>query len=127
MRNPALAFAFAVLMTTVGSVFVATQTNDDYDSKRGFPPESRIESSQGQPDRPDVISHKYLSKGIRMKCIQVEHHPKQPDDGAACVAKFEGYAQYTLKFGEVMRAPKDSEVYVECAGDKPTRCTIGVW
>ncbi len=122
-----LAFAFVLLMTTALSAFVVAQaTDDDYDRRQGFPPESRIESSQGQPDTPDAISHKYVSKGTRMKCIQVEHRPKQEDDGAACVARFRGYANYTLKFGEVTRAPKDSELYVECAGDKPTRCTIGV-
>ncbi len=120
-----LAFAFVLLLTTALSAFVAAQaTNDDYDRRQGFPSESRIESSQGQPDTPDVISHKYVSKGTRMKCIQVEHHPKQEDDGAACVARLRAYANYTLKFGEVMRAPNDSELYVECAGDKPTRCTL---
>lgn len=127
MKTSLLAPAFAVLMTVACSVFLVAQENDDYDSRRGFPPESRIESSQGRPNEPDMISNRHLSKGTRMKCIQVEHHPKQADDGAACVAKFEDYARYTLKFGETMRAPKDSEVYVECAGDKPTRCTIGVW
>ena len=125
--NPRLEFAATVLALVGASVFLVAQVNDANDNPKGFSPESRIESSQGQASEADVIGNKYLSKGTRMKCIQVEHHPKQADDGTACVARFEGYARYTLKFGETMRAPRDSDVYVECAGDKPTRCTIGVW
>ncbi|HEV2467809.1 MAG TPA: hypothetical protein VGS78_01340 [Candidatus Sulfotelmatobacter sp.] len=119
--------ALAALAVMGISCVVVAQENDEYDSRRGFPPESRIESSQGQPNKSGIVSHKYVTKGTRMKCIQVEHNPKHADDSAACVAKFKGYASYTLKFGEVMRAPKDSEVYLECAGEKPTHCTIGVW
>ena len=93
----------------------------------GFPPSTRIESRQGRPGEPDVISHQHGSKGTRLECIQVEHHPKHVDDGAACILKFEGGDKYSLKHGESMQAPKESEVYLECAGDKPTRCTVGVW
>jgi hypothetical protein len=93
----------------------------------GFPPESRLESHQGQPDEPDVIGHRHIAKDVHLKCIQVEHHPKQGDDGAACLLRFEGADKYTLKFGDSMRAPREGEMYLECLGDKPTRCTVGMW
>jgi hypothetical protein len=114
-------FSISILLM-VGSMSLAGQTLDV-----AIPPSSRIESRQGQPGRQDAIGHKRVSKGTSLKCIEVEHHLKQGEDGAACLVRFERGDKYTLKHGESMQAPKDSEVDLECLGDKPTRCIVGVW
>ena len=88
---------------------------------------ARIESRQGQPGQPDLISHKHVSKGAHLKCIQVEHNPKHADDGAACIVRFDGGDKKILTFGNTMRIPKDGEVYLECSGDRPTHCAVGIW
>jgi hypothetical protein len=97
------------------------------DPPYGFPPNSRVESWQGRSDQPDIIGHRHIAKETHLKCINAEHHPKHPDDGGACLARFEGGEKYTLNVGESMRAPKDGELFLECLGDKPTRCVVGVW
>ncbi|HEV7217456.1 MAG TPA: hypothetical protein VGN39_01185 [Terriglobales bacterium] len=94
---------------------------------RGFPPESRLTSRQGYSGQEDVIDHKSVSKGTHLLCLQVEHHPKQTDDGAACFLRFQNGDKHTLKFGETMQANSDGEVYLECLGDKPTKCTAGLY
>ena len=107
--------------------FVATTCLAGQNPKYGFPPGSRIESQQGQDGEPGVIGHKRISKGTNLKCIQVQHHPKRTDDGAACLVRFENGDKQTLPAGQVTKAPEDGEVYLECLGDKPTRCAVGVW
>jgi hypothetical protein len=93
----------------------------------GFPPDKRIESRQGYPAAADVISHKFVSKGTHMMCMHVQSHPKEGDDGAACLLKFQDGSKKTLNFHETMQAASDGEVYLECLGDKPTKCTVGLY
>ena len=94
----------------------------EYPSK-GVPRSQWLESRQGYPDQTDVIAHQRILKGSHIECAQVEHHPKRADDGAACVLKFENGDKQTLRFNQESEAPVDGEVYLECAGDKPTGCT----
>lgn len=97
-------------------------------SRYGHPPDRRVESQQGQPGEGDVIGHKRVEKGTHLDCIDVEHYPKHGrDDGAACLVKFEDGDQHTLPLGQSMVVPKDGEFRLECLGDKPTRCAVGVW
>jgi hypothetical protein len=120
--------ALLLPLALCASTFLAQQAQPDDDHPRyGFRPDMQIESRQGHPGKPDVIAHKHVSKGVRVKCIQVEHYPKQVDDGAACVVKFEDGSKQALTFGQVTKAPSDGEMYLECLGDRPTRCTVGVW
>ena len=93
----------------------------------GFPPNSRLESSEGQPNQPDVIAHKFASKGTNFKCTLIESHPKRPEDDAACVLRFENGKKEIVGHGKSTQAEKDGEVYLECSGDKPTRCVVGLW
>jgi hypothetical protein len=93
----------------------------------GVPRSQWLESHQGYSDRPDVIAHKRILKGSHLACTQLEHHPKHVNDGSACVLKFENGDKQTLPIQLETRAPADGEVYLECAGDKPTSCTIWWW
>lgn len=95
--------------------------------KRGFPPDKRIESRQGYSANTDVIAHRFVPKGTNLMCIQVEHHPKQDDDGAACLLRFQEGSKQTVGFHETTQAPISGEVYLECLGDKPTKCVIGLY
>jgi len=114
-----------VFLSATFTLKLKAQQNGD--PPYGFPPSSRVESRQGQPDQPDVIGHRHISKGNHLKCILVEHHPKHVDDGAACLVKFDDGDKFTLKSTESMRAPKDGEMSLECLGDRPVRCTVGTW
>jgi hypothetical protein len=93
----------------------------------GFPPSARLVSRQGWPGEQDVIAHKHISKGTHFKCIQVEHHPKGKDDAAGCLLRFDQGGGQTLPYGKETEAAVDSDVYLECTGDKPTKCTVGLW
>jgi len=116
------------LSPLVSFVFLAKAFSFAWQEPTRVPPIiSVVESKQGLPGEPDVISHKHVSKGAHLKCIQLEHYPKRIDDGAACLLKFKPGNKYTLRQGESMEVPKDSDVYLECPGDKPTRCTVGIW
>jgi len=95
--------------------------------RTGIPRSQSIESRQGYPNKPDVIAHKHIAKGTHLACSQVEHYPKHVDDGAACVLKFENGEKQTLGFGLESKVPADGEMYLECAGDKPTSCTVWWW
>ena len=113
-------YAIALLIPiTLGSIAFGQQN--------GFPPDKRIESRQGYPAAADVISHKFVSKGTHMMCMHVQSHPKQGDDGAACLLKFQDGSKKTLDLHETMQAPSDGEVYLECLGDKPTKCAVGLY
>ena len=93
----------------------------------GFPPESCLDSQQGQPGKSDVIAHRAISKGTGLECIQVESHPKHRDDGAACLLRFADGTKKILRIREQTTATNDGEVYLECPGDKPTRCSVGLY
>lgn len=86
-----------------------------------------LESKQGQPGKPDVIDHGRALKGVHLRCTQVESNPRQGNDSRACILRFEGTDAITLGFGRSLQVPKDGEGYLECLGDKPTRCTLGIW
>lgn len=118
-------WAFLVFLVFCPPTFSQEQPNAA--PRYGFPPSSRMESRQGQDGQPDVISHRHIPKYTQAKCIQVEHHPKQGDDGAACLLRLDSGEKYKLKYGESVRFSKDDDAFLECLGDKPTRCMIGLW
>jgi len=62
-----------------------------------------------------------------LECIQVGYNPKQDSGTAACIVTFKNGIKVTLPHGRVSNAPTDGEVFLECAGGRPTRCTIGIW
>jgi len=119
--------AFVSTAVLLAPVSFAWQAQPDENPPYGYPPDSRMESRFGQPDRADVIAHKHLSKGTHLKCIQVEHNPQRDEGEVACLVKFEEGDKYTLHFGESMKSSKDGEVYLECLGGKPSRCVVGTW
>lgn len=106
---------------------VASVSLGQNNRERGFPPDTRMESRQGYPGDSDVIAHKFVSKATNLMCIEVEHHPKQDDDGAACLLRFQDGTKQTVNFNETTQAPSDGEVYLECLGDKPTKCVVGLY
>lgn len=120
--------AFVSTIIFSGAVSSAWQAQQGESPRYGFPPESRLESRYGQHGQADVTAHKHVSKGTHLKCIMVEQNP-QHDRGveAACLLRFEGGDKYTLYNSESMKSPGDAEVYLECAGGKPSRCTVGTW
>ena len=118
MRLKYVLASLSVILVVIASIG-ASQTN-------GFPPDRRIKSHQGYPGQPDVIAHKFVSAGAHLRCIQIESHPKQSDN-AACLLKFQNGEKKTLAFNETMQANNDGEVYLECFGDKPTKCTVGIY
>lgn len=89
--------------------------------------ESLMQTQQGQPGQVDVIAHRHVAKNTHLKCIQAEHNSKRVADQAGCLLRFEDGDRHILSFGELIKATKDGEVYLECAGDRPTRCIIAVW
>ena len=107
--------------------FLASYSSPAQGPPNGFPPSSRITSQKGQPGQDDIVGHKHVAKGARLKCLIVEHHPKHGDDGAACVLKFQEGEPKSIAFGEETVAPRDGEVHLTCAGDQPTRCVVGIW
>lgn len=109
-----------------GCICLAQYAHGQYPSK-GIPPSQWLQSRQGYPDQPDVIAHAHISKGTHLACTQVEHHPKHENDGAGCMLRFADGDKQTLTFGQQSLAPLDGEVYLECAGDRPTSCTVWWW
>lgn len=86
-----------------------------------------LRSWQGQPEKPDRIDHKPASKGANLVCYQVESYPKQGDDGRACLLTFQDGSKSKLNFKESLRVAKDDEISLQCLGDKPTLCSVGIW
>jgi hypothetical protein len=103
--------------------------DQEEDPLTGFPPPTRMESRQGYPGHADVITHRRIVKDAHAKCIQVEYNPDQSSESenAACLLRYDTGEKYRLNFKKSIRFPKDGEVYLECLGNKPTRCVIGLW
>jgi hypothetical protein len=116
---------FLIFLVTHASL--PAQDQSDQDPHKGFAPWMRMESRQGYPEQADVISHRHMAKDTHAKCIQVRYRPKLGDNSAACLLRYDSGDKYELKFDETMRFPKEGEVYLECLGNKPTRCAIGLW
>jgi hypothetical protein len=116
------------LTLLVGLVPLIAQDEEE-DPHTGFPPSTRMESRQGYPDHADVNSHRHMVKDAHAKCISVQDHPGQAGEGenAACLLRYDTGEKYRLNFKKSIRFPKDGEVYLECLGNKPTRCVIGLW
>jgi len=114
------------LTLLVSLVHLTAQDQED-DPHKGFRPSMRMESRLGYPGHADVITHRHIAKDTHAKCIQVESHPGQADDGAACLLRYDTGEKYRLNFVESLRFPRDGEVYLECSGTKPARCVIGLW
>jgi hypothetical protein len=114
------------VLCTPMAFFGQSQTDDH--PKYGLPLAGRFSSRQGWPGKSDVIGHKHISKGAGIECSSAEYHPKPiaPTVGA-CLVKFENGDKKTLASGQTTRAPIDGEVYLECLGDQPTSCEVGVW
>ena len=93
----------------------------------GFPPPTRMETRQGYPGQADVVSHRHTLKGSHAKCILVEDHPGQADENAACLLRYDTGDKHRLNFNDSIRFAKDGEIYLECLGNKPTRCVVGLW
>lgn len=93
----------------------------------GFPPESRLTSTLGYSGQENVIAHRVVSKSTHAQCIQVEHHPKTENDGAACVLRLPGGERLVIKFNETAEIPTGGEIFLECQGDKPAKCTVGLY
>lgn len=86
-----------------------------------------IESRQGNhPDGPDMIGHGTVSEGDTLLCSLVGVRDESHQSSTACVIRFADGPKHTLAFNESMLAPQDTNVYLECAGDKPRRCEIKV-
>lgn len=121
MRMRLLLFYVLVATITMASTLFAQE------EKTSSPPESRMETRQGYSGQSDVVAHRFVSKGTLFRCIQVEHHPKDRDDHAACQLRFKDGSEYTLAFNDTTHAEVDGEVSLKCLGDKPTKCVIGMW
>jgi hypothetical protein len=122
----ALYWTMVSLTILVGVVQLIAQDQED-DPRTGFPPSTRMETRQGYPDRADIISHRHIAKDTHAKCIQVEDHPGQGTESAACVLRYDTGEKYRLEFYKSMRFAKDGEVYLDCSGNKPVRCVVGLW
>ena len=91
-------------------------------------PTSFIESREGNhPDGPDMIGHRTISQGDTVLCTLVEVYDESHQSSTSCVIRFGDGPKHTLAFNESMPVPQDSEVYLECAGDKPRRCLVQVF
>jgi hypothetical protein len=123
MRPQYSSILLLALLVSLVSLIARGQEEDPH---TGFP-HSRLESRQGYPDHADVISHRHVSPETHARCIQVEDHPSQAADSAACLLKYDTGEKYRLNAGKSMQFPKDGEVYLECLGSKPTRCVVGLW
>ena len=86
-----------------------------------------LRSVQGQHDKRDVVDHKRVSQGANLVCYSIESHPRQGDDGKACLLKFVDAGTHVLSFKDSIKVTKDDEVYLECLGDRPTTCQVGIW
>jgi len=86
-----------------------------------------MQSRQGYPDQPDVISHRRVAKNTKVTCIRVQYNPVQgADETAACLIRFEGEKR-RLKYNETIRLAKNADLYLECLGGRPTECDAGLW
>ena len=112
------------LLVSLGPLVAQDQEEDPH---TGFPPSMRMESRQGFTGQADVISHRHVVKDIHAKCISVQYNPDQASESAACLLRYDTGEKYRLNFKKSMRFPMDGEVYLECLGNKPTRCAIGLW
>ena len=114
-----------LLLAFLVSLVPLIAQDQEEDPLTGFPPGTRMESRQGYPGHADVISHRHILKDSHAKCIQVEDRPGE--GSSACLLRYDTGDKYRLNFAKSIRFPKDGEVYLECLGNKPTRCTIGLW
>lgn len=90
-------------------------------------PSSFIESRQGNdPEGPDVIGHRTVFHGDTVFCMLVSVYDESQVSSTACVIRFGDGPKHTLAFNESMPVTEDSEIYLECAGDKPRRCVVEV-
>lgn len=109
----------ALLYAPVSIVCQARLTHD--------PPRPFLESWQGEPDIPDFTDHKQVSKGAHLTCYSVRSYPKNGDDGHACSLTLKDGVKHTLNLDDSIEVSKDDEASLECLGDKPTRCKVGIW
>lgn len=116
---------FSVFVLAILLAMVALASGQEV-NRRGFPPDKEIESREGYPERADLIAHKHVAKGTHMQCLSVQSHPKHGDDGQACLIKVDGHTQ-RLNFHETTQMAADGEVYLECLGDRPTKCVLGFY
>jgi len=115
-------------LTLLASLVSLIAQDQEEDPLTGFPAPTRMESRQGYPGQADVVSHRRIVKDAHAKCIQVEYNPGDAgDESAACLLRYDTGEKYRLNFKKSIRFPKDGEVYLECLGNKPTRCVIGLW
>lgn len=111
--------SIALLYATISAVCQTRLTHN--------PPSPFLESWQGESDMPDFIDHKQVSKGAHLTCYSVRSYPKNRDDGHACSLTLKERIKRTLNLDESIQVSKDDEVSLECLGDKPTRCKVGIW
>jgi len=116
-------FSLALLVSLVPLI---AQDQED-DPLTGFPSSTRMESRQGYPGHADVISHRRVAKDTHAKCIAVQYNPSQVGESAACLLRYDSGEKYQLGFKKSIQFPKDGEIYLECLGNQPTRCVIGLW
>jgi hypothetical protein len=91
------------------------------------PPSPFLESWQGEPDTPDFIDHKRVAKGAHLTCYSIRSSPKNGDDKHACSLSLMDGTKHMLCLNESIQVLKDDEASLECLGDKPTRCKVGIW
>jgi len=120
MKSYFLALTSIVLLYAPPSIICQTRLTHD-------PPSPFLESWQGEPDIPDVIDHKRVSKGAHLTCYSVRSYPKNGDDGHACSLTLKSGGKRTLYLDDSVQVSKDDEASLECLGDKPTRCKVGIW
>ena len=116
-----------LLLALVASLEPLVAQDQEEDPHTGFPPSTRMESRQGFPGQSDVVSHRRVAKDGHAKCISVRYNPEQPGETAACLLRYDTGEKYRLDFKKSMRFAKDGEVYLECLGNKPTSCVVGLW
>lgn len=120
MRNYFFALiSLACLCTPLPLVCQTRLTHD--------PPSPFLESWQGEPDMPDFIDHKQVSKGAHLTCYSVRSYPKNGDDKHACLLILKDGTKHMLCLNESIQVSKDDEALLDCLGDKPTRCKVGIW
>lgn len=120
-------YAAAIIITFPSVASLAFQPQADKNPPARSARESLMESRQGQPGLPDIVAHRQVTKDTHLKCVKIEHNPKQAGDRPGCLLRFEDGDRRMLSFGEWFRSPKNGELYLECAGDRPTRCTVVLW
>jgi hypothetical protein len=114
-------------LALLASLVPLVAQDQEEDPHTGFPPSTRMESRQGYPGHADVISHRHIAKDTHAKCISVQYNPDQAGESAACLLRYDTGEKYRLNFKQSIQFVKDGEVYLECLGNKPTRCVIGLW